>query len=248
MKWTRFNSRHLFALLALTAIMTSCSEDKEEDQPTFTEEQAVEVISESIKENTGGLAKDVASMSAILHGNALFSFNGDASNLSCGVPFDTTVTYTLSGSATGSITHQLNIMVSCFNGVPQSLNVIATHTGSYSGPNLTQASQGGRMRTWTGLQPESDTYVLNGNSNRNGTRTYLAGNQNTFNRSIESSITDLTVNKETGTITGGYGEATVTLTSSNGNTWVRESTIVFNGDGTATITINGNVYTITIEG
>jgi hypothetical protein len=165
-------------------------------------------------------------------------------NLECNVPFDTTFTYTISGDATGAFTHNWNFLLNCQAGIPVSLNVNASHEGTFSGPNIEREVNGNRQRVWTGLQPFATEFVLNGSSTRYGTRTHNFGAGNTFTWTLNRSVSDLTIDKDTHQILGGTATLEGDLIVSNGNNYEFDATLVFNGDGTATLTINGNEYII----
>ena len=238
------------ALIGLA--LTSCN--KEEDTATAettqpTEADAVAIIEESLKKESGGEAKEIELMVQSLESKLMPAGNGQGAgiaqgNLECNVPFDTTVTYTLSGSATGSYTHNWIFLLNCQGGLPISLNVNANYEGEFSGPNIEREVNGNRQRIWTGLQPFSSEFVLNGSSTRYGTRTHNIGAGNTFTWTLNRTVSDLTVDKATHQILSGTATVEGDLIVSNGNNYEFDATVVFNGDGTATLTINGNEYII----
>jgi hypothetical protein len=165
-------------------------------------------------------------------------------NIQCGEPVEHTVSYELSGPNTGMFTRTWSFLLNCVGGIPVSLDAYSSYEGSYYGNAVEREIDGTRTWTWTQLQPNQEERILNGISQRNGERSFNVGNQNTFNWSIQTEAMDVSVNKETHQITGGMVEASGSLIVSNGNSYSFEALIVFNGDGTATVTINGEVYEV----
>ena len=111
---------------------------------------------------------------------------------------------------------------------------------------MQSSNAGSRNLVLTGLQPQSASYTLNGAFTRTGSHTSKVRNQNTFDTNVSINITSVTVDKSTMKITGGTGTADVTCEVSNGNSYSFTGSLVFNGNGTATLTINGTDYTITL--
>jgi hypothetical protein len=63
--------------------------------------------------------------------------------------------------------------------------------------------------------------------------------------SVDIVVTNLTVNKSTKTITGGTAAITISVTIPKG-TFNFSGPLTFNGDGTATLIINGTTYNINL--
>jgi len=243
----------LLGIAVIGLSLSSCNKEEENTaaaetaQPT--EADAVAIIQESLSREKGGEVKEIELMTESLESTLMPPPAGAGSgiaqgNLACNVPFDTTVTYTLSGNATGSYTHNWTFLLNCQEGVPVSLNVNANYEGEFNGPNIEREVNGNRQRVWTGLQPFSPEFVINGSSTRYGTRTHNFGAGNTFTWTLNRSVTDLTIDKGTHQILSGTATLEGDLIVSNGNNYEFDATLIFNGDGTATLTINGNEYII----
>lgn len=243
----------IIGLAVIGLALSSCNKEEENTaaaetaQPT--EADAVAIIEESLSKEQGGEAKELELMLESLESNLMPQGDGQGNgiaqgNLDCNVPFDTTFTYTIGGDATGTFTHNWNFLLNCQAGIPLSLNVNASHEGTFSGPNIEREVNGNRQRVWTGLQPFATEFVLNGSSTRYGTRTHNFGAGNTFTWTLNRTVTDLTIDKATHQILSGTATLEGDLIVSNGNNYEFDATLVFNGDGTATLTINGNEYVI----
>lgn len=245
----------LIGIAIIGLALSSCNKEEENTATTDTaqptEADAVAIIEESLSKETGGEAKELELMIESLESELMPNIGGQPAgsgngNIQCNVPFDTTVTYIISGDATGSFTHNWTFLLNCVGPFPQSLLVNAEYEGEFDGPNLSREVNGDRQRVWTGLLPNQDVFVLNGSSTRYGTRTNNYGAENTFTWVINRTISDLTIDKETHQILGGTGTFEGDLIVSNGSSFDFNASIVFNGDGTATLTINGNEYIIEV--
>jgi hypothetical protein len=241
-----FNKIKTFAAMgAAIVLLASCDKEEagiENTAQNPSVEDAVVVIEESLHMQKGGELKEIA----LQNENMKSSGNGVISSLECDVPFDTTLTYYLSGSATGMYTHNWNLLLECSQAIPQSLGIQSIYEGSFEGNNLTRSVEGERNWMWTHLEPTFSERILNGNTYREGVRSLLVGNQNTRTWNLTTVFTDVAVDKESNTILSGSGELSGGISNSNGNTFTFEGTITFNGDGTAILVLNGNTYEIQV--
>jgi hypothetical protein len=126
-------------------------------------------------------------------------------------------------------------------------NVVFTESGSstFEGPRLAWTATHGGSFTVSNLLVSEANYIVNGSMTRNaaGTITSRRRSEN-YTSTIVHSWTDINVNKDSRSIVSGTG--TVNYSGSiAGNTITRTGTIVYNGNGTATLTLdNGNVFNI----
>jgi hypothetical protein len=88
--------------------------------------------------------------------------------------------------------------------------------------------------------------MINGSYTREGTQESKIGNMRSFESLTNLALNELAISKTTQTVVSGNGTFLMTGTGSEGGTFSVEGSIVFNGDGTATVTVNGNTYTITL--
>lgn len=242
MKALKISSAMILLLIALAS--SGC---KKTTGTTTTADDAADAIQASFSTSSGGTAEDVSSAAKYAMNSGYGKTDG-INQLQCGVAFDTTITYTYSGagSGTASYTHSWDILLSC-NGVsPSSLQWTGSYQGSFDAARLSGTNSGTRNFTLTGLQPSAAQYIVNGTTSRNGTNTSKVRNQYSYTADITSTLTNLTVDKSTYKITGGSCAVTAVLTVSSGSSQTFNGNIVFNGNGTATLTINGNTYTLTL--
>lgn len=241
----KFISPFRFALLLIagTVLLSSCRKKETDD---ITEEDAADAISYTLESDYGGLTTDISNAAAYAMDEGYGKTEGvtGATALQCGVPFDTSMAWSHTGVVTASYNHVWVATLNCNSNVPQSLGLTGTYTGSYSSSRMESTNSGTRNWSLTGLLPNAPAYTLNGSFVRNGSHTSKVRNQNTFTVVINTELTNVTVDKTTYRITGGTGTCTAVCSVSNGNSYNFNGSILFNGNNTATLTINGNTYTI----
>jgi hypothetical protein len=244
-------------------MLASCKKSSSSTTTTPTSDDAADIATSSIQIGSGGFADQAGSVTIMSASNGYGLSNpedghgkthkggidggpltGPQGRLTCGVPFDTTVTYSYSGpNVTASFTHQWELTLNC---VDTSLAFAGTFTGNYDGPAITGSRTGTRDWVLTGIGTAYTAFVINGTFNCNGSWTMKVRSMNTFTNTVAITCTDVTVDKITHRITGGTGTVNITCVVSNGHSYQFTGTVVFNGDHTATLTINGKTYTILI--
>ncbi len=242
MKIVSFKSSFLLSAAALLAVsLSSCKKDQSND---ITEEDAADVIATTMARPVGGSADDfgeavrLAKIKIFILGKRW---------LECGETKDSTFQRTFTnGAFTASHTHNWTVTLNCdADQKPTSLVWTGNITGSFDGPKMSGNSTGTRNWTLTGFSPDpAQPLILNGTVSRNGTRTSKIRNKYTFESTVNHTYNNVNINKTNEKIVGGTGTVSATLKISNGVTKTYNGTIVFNGDDTATLTINGRVFTI----
>jgi hypothetical protein len=204
-------------------------------------------------------AADMAAGSLSLNSNGLSEMASDAT-LSASVMFDAHVkcgtvrSDTISRqSSTGlpfTFSYKLtyNFMVDCnSSNQPDSLSSNLTYSGSYSGPNMSGSNSGSSIFGVGGLLQTDTAFVINGEYKRAGSFSSKVDTGNHGNNNVDIVISGLIVKKHWRTIEGGTATISITGSTPKKGSFSFTGTLVFNGDGTATLTINGAVYTINME-
>lgn len=231
----------MLAVALVFISLGSCQNDV-----NFTEDDAADAIAHSIESTSGGTAEDIAS-AAEYAVNSGYGANGSGSSfLICGVPYDTTVSYSQIGTIVANYTHSWIVLLNCNSGNPSSISWTGSYQGNFDDLRLSGSSSGTRNWTLTGIDNSSTIYTLNGSTTRTGSYASKVRNQYSYDLTINTTLTNLTVSQTNYQITSGTGTVTATLNASNGANKTFNGTIVFNGNKTATLTINGNTYTITV--
>lgn len=218
---------------------SACTEENEEPAYTPTEQDAAKVVEESLANSSGGMTEEISKLNESLYAKDIGELN-----LECGVPFDTTFNYFLSGDATGAWTRQWNLLLNCPTDENPFLEVNTNYEGGFSGNYLSQNRSGNRMWTWSNLGLEGDFIFMNGSGSHSGERVLNGPAQNGFNWTFDGEWNEVAISKDTHLIDSGNGLFTLVFTGPQGNTFTFTGTVVFNGDQTATVTVNGEVFEV----
>ena len=229
----------LLNLALLTAALTffvSCKKSGEEVAELLSESEAAEIAETAISDRSAGMVMPTIDATQIIE-NQLDN---------CNVPGDTSFQKSNSNAyATYNYSFGLEWLLTCNNlGIPQSATVEMSGNGTFSTARWEGSDTATGNLTLTGFSPQAPTYLVNGSYTLTGDLTGdLRRVDPTFDCTTDITLTNLSISKTTYDITGGTGTVTVTATNGQGNTRTLEGTLVFNGDGTATVTINGHTHT-----
>jgi len=233
----RFSSTALIAFAVAALALVSCKKDPEEIQALISDSEAAEIVETTVAERSAGATMPTVDMAELL------------ASLACGEPGDTTFQHNGSaGPATYTGTFEIGWLITCSNlGVPQSAAFTLDGNTSFTATRWAGSGSGSGTLTATGLNPSANAYIFDGTYT--GSRN-LTGNLRTVDPTISTTtvltLTALTIRKSDKVITGGTGTVQVTATNARGITRTVNGTLVFNGDGTATVTVNGYSHTFDI--
>jgi hypothetical protein len=234
-------------LLSVSLCMSSCkkkTEEEPEPEKVITTDDAADVVSYTMESSSGGYTEQVSDGATYVY---QFYNTASTHSLSCGIPFDTTVVRSHSGTVNATYTHQRHYLMNCDTAsTPLSVMYSGTYNGNFDGPRMSSTNSGNRSWTITGLAPAATSYMYSGSLTRSGSHTSKVRNQYTFTSDLQVTTSNLTVNKSTRKITGGTGSVSITCVVVGGSTYSFTGTIVFNSNDTATLTINGTSYTINL--
>ncbi|MBK6998394.1 MAG: hypothetical protein IPH31_27270 [Lewinellaceae bacterium] len=238
MKSIQKNLLPFFSVLffAALATLTSCRKDPEEIIELITNSEAAEIIEDAVANRTAGLTAPTIDAAAIV----------DAYLNSCGIPGDTSFNKVKTGgAATYDYTFGMDWLVTCSNlNVPQTANIGIEGNGNFTSPHWLGSEATIGDLTFTGLNPQESSYVVNGSYDLTGNLTgSLRKVSPSFDCIVALDLTNLLLDKTTYKITGGSGFATVTASTANGQSRTLTGTLVFNGNGSATVEVNGYEHT-----
>ena len=239
-------SMAVFCALLMASLFSGCK--KETTSNNLTADDAADAISYATASGTGGLSAQVSSTASYSSAQGVYKTdNGNSTTLTCGVPFDTAINYTYTGVTTANYSSQWAYLLTCNGQLSQSLSLTGSYNGNYDAARISSTNSGNRTWTLSGLDLNTSTpYTFNGTFTRTGSHTSKVRNRYTYTVNMTITLTNLTVSKTTYQITGGTGTVVMTGNVSNGNSYSFNGDIVFNGNGNATLTINGNIYSITL--
>ena len=224
--------------------MSSCSENDDNtvtpETTELSEEEAVELIESSLQKSTGGFNDTSKTFSESLTTD--ITINED-----CSVIYNDTYVVNYNESIVqASYTVDWSYEMTCNSiGIPQSVEFSSSTDGNYTTQHIISDDNSTSYFEILGLQPSSETMVLNGNYERNGMQELTIVNTRSVTSILTLSLTDIVIDKSTSTITSGTASLTLTGTSQNAS-FLFEGSLIFNGNETATLIINENTYVINI--
>lgn len=228
-----------FALFVALFTFASCRKDAEEIVALLTDSEAAEIAESAVAERTAGATMPTIDMSEILA----------AIPQTCDVPGDTILQRTGGVAGTSyNYSFTLDWLVDCNDfGIPQSASVDVTGAGTFSSAHWSGNDQCTGDLAITGVAPSATDYVVNGSFALTGSMTgSLRHNDPTLTVNTTVNLSNMTVRKSDYVITGGNGTLVITASNAQGNSQTVNGALVFNGDGTVTVTINGHSHNFPI--
>lgn len=166
----------------------------------------------------------------------------------CGLSVDTTLNYsTTSNGTSASVKGTMKFSFICSNEQFSGFNINTNLAVAESTSQFSVNYQIGENLTMLAISPGSeDTNIsLNGTLNSSGTYQYKTGSKQSGSQTFNYNLKSLVVNSD-GDITSGSATFSTKGAGSTG-VWDYSGTIVFLGNYTAKITINGTAYTVNLQ-
>ncbi len=219
----------------------SCNK-KEEIIDTLSNNEAKELIASSLQKNTSGFDAEIEEI-------AKESTENYAVNSDCNIQYqDNFERHYAETVVTANYTVNWTYQMNCNNlNIPQSINFLISSNGNYHTQNIVSQDSTESSMDVFGLQPSADSLTFSGYFKRVGTQELNAVNTRNVSSTVEIMFTDITVNKETYLIDSGNATIVLTGTTTDNQTFNFTANLVFNGQRTATLTINNETYTIDLN-
>jgi hypothetical protein len=204
--------------------------------------EAADMVSASLASSSDGVANiadDVTQSAASLA----------TSHVSCGTVKSDSVSRQSAAGAINTYSYKSTYLYKVIcdgSSQPDSLSSSLIYSGSFSGPNLSSTNSGSSIFKVAGLPSTTTNYVINGEYKSAGSFKSKVDTTNTGSSNIDIAIQALTLAKQTRTIASGNANITVTGSVPKKGSFSYTGTLVFNGNHTATLTLNGTVYTINL--
>jgi len=230
----------ILAMLLLGAVACKKTNNSPSITANVTTDEAADIAAGSLSRNSNGVAStsDDATSDASTYVSA---------QLACGTAKSDSISrHNTVGPYAYSYNLKYNYVVNCNNNVLDNLSSSLVDSGYFSGPNLSSTNSGSGIFTVAGLSPTATDFVINGEFKRSGSFQSKIDTSNHGNSKIDIVVTALKVAKPARTIASGSATISITGDVPKKGTFSYTGTLVFNGDGTATLTINGTVYTINL--
>jgi hypothetical protein len=229
------NLKHffLFSFILINSLLFSC---KDESSKTVSEEEAVEVITNSMAAKTGGTEQQTANIADI------WATLGNY----CNTTFDTSLVKNITlTNLTANYTLDYDYTITCnILGLPTSANLNAATSGTY---NTTRISSNDSTTSAYILSDllNLTQYTLNGTSTRTGSQVSSIGNDASFSSVVSTTFSNVKINLTTGIIDSGTATVSISGTTTDNQNYNYTGSIVFLGNQTATLTLNGNTHNLT---
>ena len=223
--------------MALIMSITAC---KKEEATQVTEEEATETMTNAIEGSNSGLAEqttDAAEIATVLLESPICAISGDS------------IVHKTYSSATRSLdyTFNWNWQAHCTSGIPTDITYNYTAVGEYETPKIKSNDNASATIVLTQLLITEEEFLANITYTRNGSQESKIGKTTSFTSTITASGSDITINKESHEVTGGILTLLITGSTDEGEGFEYGGNLVFNGGGSATITLNnGSVFEIAV--
>ena len=231
----------VFTMIAILFLSSCNKDDAKTNNETISEEDAVEVVENSLQEDSGGINDQISSSIEMASDYADLEFNPY-----CGLTFDTLITQTNpSGMAIlyeYSFDWEWEILCNQQQ-IPEKFNFSYDATGWCDAPRIKSTITGNHSFTLEGLSPGSNNIIYNGTFYCNGSNEMKIGLQSSFDSNVTIDATNVIISKETWKITGGTANVTFHGETTGGKVFDYSGTISYNQDGTATLKFE-NEFTI----
>lgn len=204
--------------------------------------EAADMLSASLSSNSSGISS--ISYDASYRSQGIFD-----SKLACGsVVKDTINRHNETGAPTTfnyrlAYAYTLNCNA---NNLPDNITGAVNYSGSYSGPHISSTNTGDWSFKVAGLSPTATSYVLNGTYARTGTFASKADTTNHGSSNVSVVLTNLKLTKPGRVIAGGTATFTITGSVPKKGAFSYTGTLLFNGDGTAKLSVNGTYFTVNL--
>jgi hypothetical protein len=252
------NLKNIFLVIIFTSLLFACDKEDGVEVPNMSDQEAAELVASSLISDISNVTIDLGSTG--YRAENPNSGGRTSETLQCGE----TVTETYSKSHDGEFIDfnfeaTYSNTLSCFFNVPVHLDAELSSTSTTESPGLlTEGSLNGT--TTLGLDNENiGNYLLNANLKKVAQVTAKRGEQNSFNTNTDITIKDLSLSTayllellggqtlSTEFIAGGTATYAISGPGTGGAQFAFSASIIFNGDGTAEISINGNSYTVDLR-
>lgn len=232
----------LAALFFAATVVSSCQKDDETS--TVVTDEVADDIASTLGGNETGLAAEFSETTQIAD-----AFNSSLKAAVADTLYAIDTTFTRINTPGASYTYSYNFSRQ-YGYVYQIGESFSYYHGSLGGSYDTRRLSGTDYRTTdvkiTGFSITSTTYALNGTSQRTGNCQSKVRNKSSVSSSSQITATDVKMNKSTYAIESGTLSWEISG-KVNAIDFSYTAQVVFNGNGSATLTINGKEYTIDLS-
>ncbi|MEM7373744.1 MAG: hypothetical protein AAF587_34295 [Bacteroidota bacterium] len=224
----------LFVLL----LVTSCS--RPIDLARLSEDDVAELLEATLSQANGGLTENLESLTEHIDNLTLEDL--------CDQEFRDSLDFARqghAGEAAYSASWTLDLSCTQLN-VPEMGSVSTSSQNSYETPRISSTGSSAFAGSVSGLQPLQANMIWEGSYQKSGTQVLQFEQENTISSTLDLTLVELSIGKLDTHIHGGTGSFSMHV-SKDEHTSTYAGTIVFHGDDTATIVLNGVSYPIHLQ-
>lgn len=231
-----------FAILGLLAV--ACNDDDNNNTTKLSSQEQAEMVASSMGQS--GFAGSAEQ-------SAEYADDATASGKLQECGYTNEGNFELGGTL-GQIVFSLNysydVALNCDgNEEPESFTSSFDYEGSYTGPRFESDYSGNGDLTLTSLDEEDDSFELNGSYERSGEfKTKEDGEVSEEGQhSLDIDANNVMINKGTKKITSGSAAVSASGSIEGRGSYSFDADVTFNSNGTATIDVAGDTYTLTLS-
>lgn len=234
-----------YVLLLLLAAAVSCKKDGGSSlkiKGNVSTDEAADMVAASMSSNFNGVAG--VSGDVTVSAQAFVSLH-----MACGSTRTDSISRSHSGDQV-SYNYKLkySYTLNCnSNNVPDNLLSNLAYSGSYDGPRIASTNSGSSSFTVSGLEGDIANFSVAGGYERDGSFKSKVDTTNAGNSHTNINVQSLVVTKLGHKIVSGAATFTITGNVPKKGDFSFSGSIVFNGDGTAKLTVNGTIYIVNLE-
>ena len=232
-----------FAILGLLAVACNDDDDNKNTAKLSSEEQAEMVASSLGQSGFAGSAEQSADYADDATASGKLQECGYTNEGS--FDFGTTI-----GQIIFSIEYDYNVALNCDdNEEPESFTASFDYEGSYTGPHFESDYSGNGDLTITSLDAEDDEFELNGSYDRSGSFTTKSDGEvdEEGQHSLDIDANSVMISKNNKKITSGSASVSASGSIEGRGSYSFDADVTFNSNGTATIEVAGDTYTLTFS-
>ncbi|MDB5091452.1 MAG: hypothetical protein JWR09_5446 [Mucilaginibacter sp.] len=234
-----------YLVILLLAAAVSCKKNDNASvnvKGNVSNDEAADMVAASMSSNFNGVAG--VSSDVTISAQTFTSIH-----LACGASKSDSVSRHFNGSQFSySYSLKYNYTLNCnSDNQPDNLVSNLAYSGSYSSSRISSSNSGTSAFTVGGLNPTATNYVINGEYKRDGSFKSKVDTTNSGSSAIDITVKSLTLTKPARKIASGSATFIISGTVPKKGNFSYNGTIVFNGDGTANLTVNGTLYIVNLE-
>lgn len=233
----------VFMALLGALLLQGCKKDDEKKQ-AISNDEAAELVGLALSSETGGSSGQFTDAIAFLATAPAVDTKKGMEDF-CDWSVDTSNTFSLNGvGRTLEVNYHYTFgFDDCTFGIPQKFEFDANNSIIYNGTYY--ASTATAKSNWDITDFLATELTLNGSYSYEGSQTYKLS-QRTITSKVNISFTDVKINKMNFTPQSGTAQVDISGTTTNMGAFTFSGTLTYKNDGTATLKINGETYTVNL--